>query len=73
MITDRAFTELNLWQRIFAEHWESFLRAWEAQHHRCIPSHCEDNVQKTLSWGGIRQGYCEYLCPHCQETRKSLP
>ena len=23
-----------------------------------------------LSCGDIRQGYCEYLCPHCQETRK---
>ncbi|MBM3861881.1 MAG: transposase [Verrucomicrobia bacterium] len=70
MGTDRPFSELNLWQRIFTEHWESFVRAWQAQHHRPIPSHWEANVQKMLSCGDIRVGYCEYLCPHCQQTRK---
>ena len=72
MLTDRPFRELNLWQRIFAEHCESFLRACEAQHHRCLPSHGEDNVQKRLSCDDIRQGYGEYLCPHCQTTRQVL-
>jgi len=55
MLTDRHFSELNLWQRIFAEHWESFLRAWAAQHQRPIPSHWVSNVQKMLSWGDLRE------------------
>jgi hypothetical protein len=27
MVTQRSFEELNLWQRIFAEHWERFTKA----------------------------------------------
>jgi len=69
MLTDRPFRELNLWQHIFAEHCEPFLRAWETQHHRCLSSRGEGNVQKRLSCGDIRQGDGESLCPHCQTTR----
>ena len=70
MSTDRPFSELNLWQRIFAEHWERFVAAYQAEHQRPIPSHWEPNVRQMLSCGDIRQDYSEYLCPHCQESRK---
>ena len=28
-MTERNFEELNLWQRIFAEHWEAFAEYYE--------------------------------------------
>jgi hypothetical protein len=70
MFTDRPFDELNLWQRIFAEHWESFVAAHEAEHKRPLPSHWQENVRRMLSCGDIREGYHEYLCEHCHQTRK---
>jgi len=41
MVTQRSFEELNLWQRIFAEHWERFATEYEAQHGKgqmCCPA-----------------------------------
>jgi hypothetical protein len=70
MATERPFAELNLWQSIFAEHWESFVAAYEAEHGRAVPEHWEANVRKMLACGDIRQGYYEYACPHCGQTRK---
>ena len=70
MITDRPFAELNLWQRIFAQHWESFAAAYEAEHQRPVPAHWEQNVRRMLACGDLREGYYEYLCEHCQQTRK---
>jgi len=70
LATDRPFAELNLWQRIFAEHWVGFVAAYEAEHGRAVPAHWEANVRKMLACGDIRQGYYEYACPHCQQTRK---
>jgi hypothetical protein len=70
LATDRPFAELNLWQRIFAEHWAGFVAAYEAEHGRAVPAHWEANVRKMLACGDIRQGYYEYACPHCQQTRK---
>jgi hypothetical protein len=70
MFTDRPFAELNLWQRIFAEHWEGFVTAYQAERGHSIPTHWESNVRKMLGCGDIRQGYYEYYCEHCQESRK---
>ena len=70
MPTDRPFAELNLWQRIFAEHWAGFVAAYEAEPGQSIPEHWAPNVRKMLACGDIRQGYYEYVCAHCQQTRK---
>jgi transposase-like protein len=70
MMTDRPFAELNLWQRIFAEHWEGFVAAYQAEHQRSVPSHWQQNVRRMLACGDIREGYHEYLCEHCHQTRK---
>ena len=70
MFTDRPFDELNLWQRIFAEHWEAFAARYQAEHKRPVPSHWQENVRRMLSCGDIREGYYEYLCEHCHQTRK---
>lgn len=70
MVTDRPFEELNLWQRIFAEKWEAF-RDWyrEKEGHE-VPDHWEENVSRMLKCGDIREGYYEYLCEKCGETKK---
>ena len=70
MPTDRPFAELNLWQRIFAEHWAGFVAAYEAEPGQRLPEHWAPNVRKMLACGDIRQGYYEYVCAHCQQTRK---
>jgi hypothetical protein len=70
MTTDRPFAELNLWQRIFTEHWERFVAAYQTEHQRPIPAHWESNVRKMLGCGDIRRGYYEYFCEHCQQSRK---
>ena len=70
MFTDRPFAELNLWQRIFAEHWERFVTSYQTERDHSIPTHWESNVRKMLCWGDIRQGYSAYYYEHCQESRK---
>lgn len=70
MATDRPFAELNLWQRIFAEHWAGFVAAYEAEHGREVPEHWVANVRKMLACGDLRRGYYEYACPRCGQTRK---
>lgn len=39
MITQRPFEELNLWQRIFAEHWDEFAAGYERERGRRVPEH----------------------------------
>jgi hypothetical protein len=70
MVTERAFEELNLWQRIFAEHWEHFRAEYEREQGHAVPPHWEENVEKTLSCGDIREGYYEYFCQDCGRTKK---
>ena len=70
LATERPFAELNLWQCIFAEHWDSLVATYEAEHGRAVPEHWTSNVRKMLACGDIRQGYYEYVCPHCGQTRK---
>ena len=70
MFTDRPFAELNLWQRIFAEHRERFVTAYQTERDHSIPTHWQSNVRKMLGCGDIRQGYSEYYCEYCQESRK---
>jgi len=61
---------LNLWQRIFAEHWESFVVKYEQEQGQPIPEHWQQNVERMLSCGDIEQGFYEYFCQDCGETRK---
>ena len=39
MLTARAVAELNLWQRIFAEHREAFTAKWQKDNGRPVPCH----------------------------------
>jgi len=70
MVTNRPFEELNLWQRIFAEHWERFVGKYEQERGEAIPEHWKENVEKMLSCGDIREGYYEYYCQSCGTTKK---
>ena len=69
-MTERNFEELNLWQRIFAEHWEAFAEYYEREHGRPVPKHWGENVRKMLSCGDISEGYYEYCCAKCGATKK---
>lgn len=70
MVTQRPFEELNLWQRIFADHWEDYAEDYARQHGRPVPEHWRENVMRMLSCGDIREGYYEYYCRSCGETKK---
>ncbi|HDZ11498.1 MAG TPA: hypothetical protein ENH53_04720 [Bacteroidetes bacterium] len=70
MHTDRPFEELNLWQLIFAENWEPFLDWYRTLNNYDVPDHWEENVQRMLSCGDVREGYNEYLCEDCHRTTK---
>lgn len=70
MTTQRPFSELNLWQRIFAEHWAGFVAAWEEKHGRPVPSHWSENVKRMLACGDLTEGYYEYLCEDCGTPKK---
>jgi len=70
VVTQRPFEELNLWQRIFAEHWDRFAREYEREQGQAPPEHWQENVGRMLSCGDIREGYYEYACQDCGETRK---
>lgn len=70
MMTQRPFEELNLWQRIFAEHWPAFAAAYAQEHGRPVPEHWRENVGRMLSCGDIREGYHEYQCRDCGTTKK---
>ena len=70
MGTQRPFEELNLWQRIFADHWEMFAADYEGRHGERVPDNWRENVEKMLSCGDIRQGYYEYFCQDCARTTK---
>ena len=69
-MTQRPFEELNLWQRIFMEHWTGFAASYEREHGRAIPEHWQENVERMLSCGDIREGYYEYQCQDCHTTKK---
>ena len=69
-MTQRPFEELNLWQRIFMEHWTGFAASYEREHGRAIPEQCQENVGRMLSCGDIREGYYEYQCQDCRTTKK---
>ena len=70
MVTQRPFEELNLWQRIFADHWERFAAEHEKLHGKEVPENWRENVEKMLSCGDIREGYYEYLCEDCATRTK---
>ena len=70
MNTQRSFEELNLWQRIFAEHWEWFTAEYAAQNGEGVPENWRENVEKMLACGDIREGYHEYVCQDCATTTK---
>jgi hypothetical protein len=70
MTTQRPFEELNLWQRIFAEHWEGYCRWFEGEYGEPVPENWTENVRKMLSCGDIREGYYEYRCEDCKTTKK---
>lgn len=70
MVTQRPFEELNLWQRIFAEHWEAFASGYQREQGEAVPEHWQENVEKMLSCGDIREGYYEYYCQDCGATKK---
>lgn len=70
MVTQRPFEELNLWQRIFADHWEAFATGYRREHGEPVPEHWQENVERMLSCGDIREGYYEYFCPECGATKK---
>ena len=69
-MTQRPFEELNLWQRIFMEHWTGFAASYEREHGRAIPEHWQENVERMLSCGDICEGYYEYQCQDCHTTKK---
>jgi len=70
MVTQRPFAELNLWQRIFAEHWDAFATGYQREHGEAVPENWQENVEKMLSCGDIREGYYEYYCQDCGTTKK---
>jgi hypothetical protein len=70
MTAQRPFEEMNLWQRIFAEHWEAFAAAYQREHGHPVPENWQENVEKMLSCGDIRDGYYEYYCQDCGSTKK---
>ena len=70
MVTARDFAELNLWQRIFAEHWDAFAATWRTQNGRSVPSHWAENVKRMVGCGDIAVGYREYECEDCGTTKK---
>ena len=70
MVTQRPFEELNLWQRIFAEHWEGFAAGYQRENGETVPENWQENVKKMLSCGDIREGFHEYYCQDCGTTKK---
>ena len=70
MVTARDFAELNLWQRIFADHWDAFAVKWQSENGRSVPSHWTENVKRMVGCGDIAVGYCEYQCEECGTTKK---
>ena len=70
MITQRPFEELNLWQRIFVDHWDEFAAGYERERGRRVPEHWRENVERMISCGDIREGYYEYHCQDCGTTKK---
>lgn len=70
MVTQRPFEELNLWQRIFAEHWTGFVVGYEREQGVRVPEHWAENVERMLGCGDVREGYYEYYCQDCGTTKK---
>ncbi len=70
-MTQRPFEELNLWQRIFMEHWTGFAASYEREHGRAIPEHWQENVERMLSCGDIREGYYGISAGTAKRQRRS--
>jgi len=70
MTTGHAFSELNLWQRIFADHWEQFVSRFRETNNCDVPEYWSENVRRMLGCGDIREGYYEYLCGDCGTMTK---
>ena len=70
MAGDRSFSELNLWQRIFIEHWDEFRIGFRAASNREVPGHWDSNVERMIGCGDIGKGYYEYACDDCGGTTK---
>jgi hypothetical protein len=70
MVNERSFSELNVWQKIFAEHWDAFTDYYIDKRGHHPPAHWYENVERMLSCGDIREGYYEYQCFSCGATRK---
>ncbi len=70
MATQRPFEELNLWQKIFSEHWEDFEKYYAQEYGRRTPGHWRENVRRMISCGDIREGYYEYCCQDCGTRKK---
>jgi len=62
MGNERPFSELNQWQRIFADHWHEFASLWREANGRDVPDHWRENVERMLTCGDIREGCYEYVC-----------
>ena len=54
----------------FSEHWERFVVKYEQEHGQPVPEHWQENVERMLSCGDIREGFYEYKCQDCGETKK---
>jgi hypothetical protein len=71
MIADRPLAELNLWQRLFAGHWDEFTAWFAEQTGKPVPERWTENVRKLLGCGDVRNGYSEYVCEECGTVRKA--
>lgn len=56
----------NVMVKIFRDHWDSYKRF----HPEKISEDIEENVEKMMGCGEIENGYFEYICPECHETKK---
>ena len=58
----------NLFQRIFAEHWESFLQ----EHPEYDREYYQEVVGKMLGCGDVASGYIGYVCPECSKGGRKI-
>jgi hypothetical protein len=58
---------MRLIQKIFEEHWDDFV---EEIGYKNIRQVCHDEVTKMIGCGKYENGYIEYECHHCGESKK---
>ena len=75
MAGDRSFSELNLWQRIFVEHWDEFRVGFRATNNREVPGHWDSNVERMIGCGDIRSRLARLagVCVQALPDRLRLP